>query len=78
MSKSLTFLILVSPKTADAQVCHHLRSSSYIVGVKRPSTLQSDPQEQKGNIGAWCAHTVVPVDVLEDVERDILYVGFKS
>ena len=78
MSKSLTFLLLISPKTIDSEVNQGFRSSSHHE-AKSSSFLDSDSAEPQGDVVADFLHAIVPVDVLENVEGDVLYdVVFKS
>ena len=78
ISKSLTFLLLISPQTADSEVNQGFRSS-FQLEAKSFSFLDSDTAEPQGDVVADFPHAVVPVDVLENVEGDVLCdVVFKS
>ena len=71
MSKSLTYLVLISPKTFDSEVNQGFRSSIQLE-AKSSSFLDSDSAEPQGDVVADFLHAIVPVDVLENGEGDVL------
>ena len=78
MSKSLTFLLLISSPTVDSDVNQGF-TSSFQIEAKSPCYLDSYTAEPQGDVVADFLHTVVPVDVLENVQGDVLCdVVFKS
>ena len=81
MSRSLTFILIISPKTEDSEINQFFTSFNTGIGnceAKSPHHLDSDAAEPVCDVVADFLHAVVPVDVLEDIEGYVLYVEFES
>ena len=78
MSKSLTILLLISSPTFDSDINQGFTSSTQLE-AKSSCYIDSDSAEPQGDVVADFPHAIVPVDVLENVEGDVLCdVVFKS
>jgi len=75
MSKSLTFLSLClslfPPNTLDSEVNQGFTSSRHLE-AKSVKYLDSDTAEVQGDVVADFLHAIVPVDVMENGEGDVL------